>query len=162
VAGAGKNPGSQPGQGGMGQAQANGGAGQGANPEQSQGPAGGGAGRGEGNGEANGGLSNGQMPTDNGPGDGGEKTWEDIFSPQRIGGEGGDKVDVPGQPDAGVPTGVEGNFANNPNGQANVPYNQVWSNYADSVNQALDSGYIPLGMRDLIKNYFSNLDPSKK
>ncbi|HTY09135.1 MAG TPA: hypothetical protein VMF29_08220 [Candidatus Edwardsbacteria bacterium] len=160
VAGAGKGGANQPGQNGMAQAPQQG---QGSNQQQGQqGQGAGGAGRGEGNGAAQGGQENGQMSTNNGPGDGGEKPWENIFTPQRVGGQGGPNVDIPGTPDPGVPTGVEGDFANNPSGQSNVPYNQVWSDYASSVNQALESGYIPLGMRDLIKNYFSNLDPNKK
>jgi hypothetical protein len=27
------------------------------------------------------------------------------------------------------------------------------------VNRALDNGYIPLGLRDLIRDYFGSLDP---
>jgi hypothetical protein len=166
VARAGKNQTEQPGQGGMGQTPQNGmgqaGPGQGQNGPMGQ-ASNGGSGRGAGDGKPDGGgTTDNPMQTDNGAGDGGERSWDDVFAPQRIGGQGGDKVDIPGTPGAGVPTGVEGNFANNPSGQSNVPYNQVWSDYASAVNQALASGYIPLGMRDLIKNYFSNLDPGRK
>lgn len=158
VARAGKNPGTQPGQGGMGQAPSyQPGAGQ----EGAEGRSGGGAGSGDGSGDAGpGGQAGHQMPTDNDPGDGGEREYEDIFSPQRVGGEGGEDVDIPGNPDAGVPTGAEGDFAANPSGQSNVPYNEVWADYDDAVNQALESGYIPLGLRDLIKSYFGSLDPN--
>jgi len=167
VAKAGKNPkrpdqANQPGQGGVGQAPnfqpGQGGQGQGQQPGQQSG---GGSGRGEGDGQPDApGLSNGQLPTDNGPGDGGEFSFEDIFSPQRVGGEGGEQVGITGNPDAGLPTGAEGDFAANPSGQANVPYNQVYGDYAGVVNQALDSGVIPLGLKDLIKGYFSSLDPN--
>ncbi|MBN1430271.1 MAG: hypothetical protein JXB07_18015 [Anaerolineae bacterium] len=158
VSKAGKNPGNQPGQGGMGQAPG----GQGTTNQNGQGRGSSGSGRGESNGDGGpGGQAGDQMPTDNGPGDGGERDYEDIFSPQRVGGEGGEEVDIPGDPGAGMPTGVEGDLAANPSGSSNVPYNEVWSDYEGAVNQALDSGHIPLGLRDLIKNYFGSLDPKK-
>ncbi|MBN1311042.1 MAG: hypothetical protein JXB30_06445 [Anaerolineae bacterium] len=157
VARAGKNPGNQPGQGGMGQAPG----GQPGAGQSGQGPSHSGAGRGEGGGDAGPGGQAGQpMSTDNDPGDGGERPYEDIFSPQRVGGEGGEEVDVPGDPEAGMPTGVEGDLATNPSGESSRPYNEVWSDYAGAVNQALDSGYVPLDLRDLIRNYFGSLDPN--
>jgi hypothetical protein len=156
LADAGKNQAPQPGQGGMGQVQP-GGAGQG--DQQSEGPGGSGAGRGEFQGEASGGQAGDQMPTDNGPGDGGEVPYDDIYSPQRVGGEGGEDVDIPGDPGAGLPTGVEGDFAENPAGESAVPYNEVYSDYEGAVNEALEGGYVPLGLRDVIRGYFSRLDP---
>ncbi|GAB4477912.1 MAG: hypothetical protein Kow00124_21630 [Anaerolineae bacterium] len=151
----------QPGQGQMGQAgtaQGSGG-GQQEGGQQEGGIGSGGAGRGEGDGPAQGGQAGGQMPTDNGPGDGGLQEFEELYAPQRIGGEGGEQVDIPGSPDPGMPTGREGEFAQNPTGSASVPYNEVYADYAGSVNEALDSGYVPLGLRDLIRTYFSRLDP---
>jgi hypothetical protein len=152
LAGSGQGQSAQPGQAGMGQASAAG--------QQDQAGQGGGAGRGEGSGEAaSGGAAGGQMPTDNSPGDGGETPYDSVYAPQRIGGEGGEQVNIPGSPGAGQPTGTEGNFVDNPTGQASVPYSQVWADYARAVNEALDSGYVPLGLRDLIRTYFSQLDP---
>ena len=101
------------------------------------------------------------MNTDNGPGDGGESSFADIYSPQRIGGEGGDQVDIPGNPGAGLPTGNEGNFAENPQGESTVPYGDVYGDYAGAVNEALDNGYVPLGLRGLIQQYFTRLDPTE-
>lgn len=40
-----------------------------------------------------------------------------------------------------------------------VPYADVYGNYRDAANQALDEGYIPLGMRGFIRDYFSSLEP---
>jgi hypothetical protein len=165
VAGAGKpQPGNQPGQNGMGQSsqigQAPGGQGNGNQP--GQGPGGSGSGRGEGDGNPDpAGAGGNQMPQNNGAGNGGENPYGDVFDPQRIGGKGGDQVDIPGQPDAGQPTGNEGQFTDNPSGQSTVPYANVWGNYSGAVNQALDNGYVPLGLQGLIKDYFSGLDPGK-
>jgi hypothetical protein len=152
----GKSPGGQPGQpgqGGMGQAPQ---AGQGAGQMPGQGSSG--AGNEPGNGVTQGGQG-GQMPTDNGPGDGGEGEYEAVYSPQRIGGEGGENVDVPGDPGAGSPTGAEGDFTENPDGSADVPYNEVYNDYKDAANEAIDAGYIPLGLQELIKQYFTGLAP---
>ncbi|MFO7537710.1 MAG: hypothetical protein R6X32_06580 [Chloroflexota bacterium] len=40
-----------------------------------------------------------------------------------------------------------------------VPYADVYGNYRDAANQALDEDYIPLGMRGFIRDYFSSLEP---
>ena len=55
----------------------------------------------------------------------------------------------------------EGDFSENPNGQVTVPYNQVFSDYADAANHALDSDYVPLGLRDVVRDYFTSLEPKK-
>lgn len=154
--GEGQGEADQPGQSGMGQAQPmqpGQGQGQGAGPH--------GAGRGEDQGEEQGGaIGEGfEMPTDNDAGDGGIRPFDDIYSPQRVGGEGGEEVDIPGDPGAGMPTGAEGDFADNPEGESTVPYNEVYADYEGAVNEALESGYVPLGLRDLIRDYFSSLDP---
>ncbi len=153
--------GSQPGQNGMGQAQTQGsGQGSGSSDQPQQGTGSGGAGRGAADGPAQGGVASGQISTDNGAGDGGETPNSNVYAPQRVGGEGGPQLDVPGNPDSGIPI-QEGEFANNPNGQASVPYTQVYGDYSSAANQALDSGYVPLGLRGLIQQYFTRLDPSQ-
>jgi hypothetical protein len=40
-----------------------------------------------------------------------------------------------------------------------VPYNQVFSDYSNAANQALERDYIPLGLRDVVRDYFSSLEP---
>lgn len=157
VAQAGGDEASQPGEGGMGQAQA-------AQPGQGgegEGQASGGhtAGHGEDEGAEQGGLAGTDVGT-NEPGDGGETPYDDIYAPQRIGGEGGEQVDIPGDPDSGIPN-RQGEFVDNPTGNSSVDYSAVYADYEGSVNEALDSGYIPLGMRDLIQSYFSRLDPGE-
>src|SRR5439155_858593 len=108
------------------------------------------------------GQQGGPMDTNNGPGDGGETSSEQIYDPQRIGGDGGPNVDITGNPGAGAPTGNEGEMASNPNGDSSVPYDQVYGDYSSAVNQAMESGYVPLGLRNLIQLYFGNLNPNKK
>ncbi|HQA66836.1 MAG TPA: hypothetical protein PK801_00820, partial [Aggregatilineales bacterium] len=100
----------------------------------------------------------GDTPRGGGAPDGGEREAE-IYAPQRIGGEGGEQMDIPGDPDS-VPV-QEGEFADNPTGESTVPYSEVYGDYSESVNEALDTGRIPLGMRGLVQKYFSRLDPGE-
>jgi len=147
-------PGQQPGQPG----QPAPGRGTGSQPGEQ---AGGGAGEGAGTGEAIGGPISGQMPTNNDPERDEERDYEPVFAPERPGGEGGPVVDLSGEGDPGGDPGIEGDFVENPAGEAQVPYSEVYADYADAANEALESEYVPLGMRDLVRDYFSSLDPEQ-
>lgn len=117
---------------------------------------GGGAGRGEGNSEGTGGQA-GPMETDNAPGDGGLREFEPIFAPQRLGGEGGPEMELP---QGGDPGELLRELPANPEiGESTVPYNQVYADYADAANQALQDQHIPLGLRTFVRDYFSSLEP---
>lgn len=94
---------------------------------------------------------------DNNPDGLGSREYDPVFAPNNIGGEGGDEVRLQADPDE-TPL-QEGEFSSNPEGQATVPYDQVFSSYADAASRALDSDYIPLGLRDVIRDYFTSLDP---
>lgn len=54
---------------------------------------------------------------------------------------------------------IEGNFSENPSGEASVPYNQVFSDYRNAANRAINSGAVPLSMQDIVREYFSSLEP---
>ncbi|MDQ7036673.1 MAG: hypothetical protein Q9P01_18125 [Anaerolineae bacterium] len=41
-----------------------------------------------------------------------------------------------------------------------VPYNQVFRTYEDAANRALENDYVPLGMQDVVRDYFSSLQPT--
>lgn len=91
-------------------------------------------------------------------GEGGEREYEPVFAPRPP------NIDTDGpvielQPDASDAPLIEGDFGPNPFGEAVVPYNQVFGNYAEAANQALNRGYIPLGMRDIVRDYFTSLAP---
>ncbi len=85
--------------------------------------------------------------------------YEAIFAPQTQNGSGDDELRLSTDPSE-VPA-AEGEFAANPTGRSTVPYNEVFSDYANAANRALESDYIPLGMRDLIRQYFSSLEPTR-
>jgi len=64
------------------------------------------------------------------------------------------------EPDSSSAPVVEGEFAQNPAGESVVPYNEVFADYANAASRALESDYIPLGLRDVVRDYFTSLEPS--
>jgi hypothetical protein len=42
-----------------------------------------------------------------------------------------------------------------------VPYNQVFSDYSNAANEAMESDYIPLSLRDVVRDYFASLEPGQ-
>ncbi len=89
----------------------------------------------------------------------GEAEYEAVFAPRfSVQAAGTDEVELRANPDD-VPL-QEGDFEANPLGSAQVDYAQVFADYAEAANSALESGYIPLAMRDMVKSYFSSIAPS--
>lgn len=124
-------------------------------------------GSGSGSGDANGqqgGQGTPQSPTgpidQNQPGDGGQKAYDPVYVPERLGpGEGGQTVVVPPTGEDGSPVGETEGGPHEP-GQALVPYNQVYSDYQAQAASALENSYIPLGVKDYVREYFSALEPN--
>jgi uncharacterized membrane protein YgaE (UPF0421/DUF939 family) len=155
------------GQGGQGQNQGQGqgqgqgeGQGSGSTQGQNQGQ-GSGAGRGEGTGQGQGGeVGTDPIGQDNAPGDGGESVYEPIYSPYLLGGSGeGEQVDLPGSGDPGDEVVGEGPTNPQEAGSVTVPYNEVYRAYAEAVRSAIASGEVPLSLRDVVRQYFSSLEP---
>ncbi|MFQ3567557.1 MAG: hypothetical protein SNJ59_11220 [Aggregatilineales bacterium] len=88
----------------------------------------------------------------------GTRPYEQLFAPRRLGGPLGEQSLALEADDSDAPV-IEGDFVQNPTGDALVPYNQVFSDYRAAVNQALESGYVPLGLRDVVREYFTSLEP---
>jgi hypothetical protein len=147
----------QQGQGGQsGQGQA-GGAGQGASAS-SSGEAGAGSGSGDPGQPGEGGAVGGQMPTGNAPGQGLERVYEPIYVPRLLGGEGGEDVALPGTGDPDGQAQPLLGQAVEP-GEVRVPYNEVYTAYRDVASEALEGGFIPQGMKEIVRRYFSSLEP---
>ncbi len=123
-------------------------------------PGGSGAGRGTGTGDTPTGSEAGTAPIqqNNGPGDGGETSYEQIYAPSLLGGEGGPQVDLPGSGDGGQVVG-QGPITPGDPGQSLVPYSQVYSQYEQVNNQAIENGEVPAQFTQIIKNYFDSLKP---
>jgi hypothetical protein len=44
-------------------------------------------------------------------------------------------------------------------GSSSVPYREVYGDYAEEAGAALEGSYIPLGMKQYVRDYFSSLEP---
>lgn len=130
-------------------------------PEAEEGVSGAGSGDNEG-GEQTQDISDGADPTggaENNPDGTGEDQYEQVFT-----GDG----QVPNFADTSIELeaddsnqpSVEGDFQENPTGESIVPYNQVFGEYSDSANQALANAYVPLGVRDVVRDYFTSIEPT--
>ncbi|MDM8520844.1 hypothetical protein QUF64_12415 [Anaerolineales bacterium HSG6] len=100
------------------------------------------------------------MSTDNGDNEERLEDYESLAVPEHLGGEGGPLVKPDEQGAAGgVPIG---DARINPDSDSNstiVPYNEVYSDYNEAASEALDNSYIPLGMKDYVRDYFGALEP---
>ncbi len=136
--------------------------GTGENPRQSQDSAASGAGAGEGE------ASNLSLPGSGGEDQGadtnnrsrGEREiqYEALYSPSGI--DGGGREEIRLRTDASDNTLAEGDFDDNPLGESRVSYDTVFSEYQKSANRALESDYVPLGLRDVVREYFTSLEPN--
>ena len=68
--------------------------------------------------------------------------------PSYVSGSGGD-----GQSQQGGGTGTGSN------NDAIVPYTDVLQDFADFAITSLDRSYVPLGIKDYVRDYFSSLNP---
>jgi hypothetical protein len=131
----------------------------GAGQQQAQGQAGTGSGEGESAGqEGQAQAGEGPIPQADRPGQEGESEYEPVYVPQRLGeGEGeSEQVNLPGE--------GEGPYRDTPRdvdeeGQALVPYDQVYGDYSRAAAEALEGSYIPLGIKEYVREYFSALEP---
>jgi hypothetical protein len=70
----------------------------------------------------------------------------------------GTPVGLTARPGAGD-TGVAGVNVNPSTGAAQVPYQQVYGAYEEQAQKNLGSTYIPSGMKDLVRRYFTAIEP---
>jgi len=96
-----------------------------------------------------------------GTGDGTTTQTDRVYAPSFIGGQGGATINPQG------PAGQPGDRTNQPvytdptTGAAMVPINDVISAASAQAANAADSEYVPLGLRGVIHDYFSGLQPAK-
>jgi hypothetical protein len=122
------------------------------------------AGQGAGDGESNnaslegsGGQDQG-ADTDNQATGEGTSNYEAIYNPTSIDGGGRDEMRLEG--DVSDEILAEGDFEDNPIGESRVTYDTVFNAYQDAANRALESDYVPLGLRDVVYDYFTSLEPN--
>jgi hypothetical protein len=68
-------------------------------------------------------------------------------------------VTLPGSGESGEETTGAGPADPGQTGQSQVPYVEVYQEYADAYRQAIESGQVPGQFRDLVRDYFSSLEP---
>ncbi len=95
--------------------------------------------------------------TNNNPTGNREIEYEALYSPSGIDGGGQDEIRL--ETDANDTAIAEGEFDDNPIGESRVSYDTVFSDYQDAANRALESDYVPLGLRDVVRDYFTSLEP---
>jgi len=83
--------------------------------------------------------------------------YDEVYAPGRLGEEGAG-VNVGREGGEGAPVGGAPLPAPH-GGQANVPYREVYADYADQAGAALEGNYIPMGMKQYVRDYFSSLEP---
>lgn len=83
--------------------------------------------------------------------------YDEVAVPSRLEGE-GEAVDLGREDDAAAPVG--GAPLPAPTGsQATVPYREVYTEYAEQAVAALEGSYIPLALKQYVRDYFSSLEP---
>lgn len=107
--------------------------------------------------ETTGAAATDQDMTSNNPDGTGTRRFEEIYAPQTLNADGRDEIRL--EPDAGNAPIQEGDFQDNPIGEARTSYDQVYGDYADAANRALESDYVPLGLRAVVRQYFTSLEP---
>jgi chemotaxis protein histidine kinase CheA len=128
--------------------------------ESETGGAAGGAGDAEGVAQEGGIQGSGQqISQDNNPTGEGLSEYEPIYAPQAIGDQTGESLDISGSGEPGDIVTNEGNLAESPEGESTVGYDQVFSDYSNAANEAMERDHIPLSLRDVVRDYFTSLEP---
>jgi hypothetical protein len=122
-----------------------------------------GAGSGKGTGQSpqsNGGEAGSKpIPQSNGAGDGGETSYEQIYAPTLLGGQGGPQVGLPDTPGENGEVIGQGPITPGQAGQSLVPYSQVFAQYEQVNRKAIENGQIPFEFTQIIRSYFDSLKP---
>ena len=136
------------------------GLGQGQAPGQGQANGQSGSGSGQGAGQSSPGGESGASPIpQNAPSDGGQTAYEPIYAPSLLGGEGGPNVNLPGSGDNSGDVIGQGPTTPGDPGASLVPYNEVYSQYDQVNQQAMQNASIPFQFIFIIQNYFSLISP---
>jgi hypothetical protein len=77
-----------------------------------------------------------------------------------------DRLGKPGDPSYVAWTGGDGQTqqgsqtGQGTNNGSSTPYQQVFGDFYDYALTTLDRNYVPLSVKDFVRDYFSSLDPS--
>jgi hypothetical protein len=116
-----------------------------------------GAGDAEGSGAEGGIQDPGSGPSSNSPGEAGETPYEPIYAPERLGEGEGETVVVPGGGEGGP--AIEGDGTSTEQGEAMVPYAEVYAEYQEQAVTSLENNYIPPNVKSYVRAYFDAVAP---
>lgn len=83
--------------------------------------------------------------------------YDEVYVPYRLD-EQGMPVEIGREGDEGLSAG-DTLLPVSESGKATVPYREVYAGYAAKAGAALEGSYIPLGMKQYVRDYFSSLEP---
>lgn len=130
----------------------------GTQPGQGQGQGSSGSGSGDGQASPSGEAGTSPIPQ-NAPSDGGQTTYEPIYAPSLLGGEGGPDVNLPGSGDNSGDVIGQGPTTPGDPGASLVPYDEVYSQYDQINQQAMQNTSIPFQFITIIQSYFNLIRP---
>ena len=145
-------------EGEQGEGQGQEGQGQGQEGQQGQGQGQSGSGHGESTGQGTPCAPGGELG-ENAPGKEGQTPYDPVYDPERLGEGEGETVRIQVEGGEGGPPTGETEGGPRDDGQALVPYDQVYADYQAQAASALDNSYIPRGMKDYVRAYFGALEP---
>lgn len=85
---------------------------------------------------------------------------DEVYAPQRLGSD-GTQVVLPDSQGQAAPN-AQGRPNTAPGGNSTVPYEQVYGDYSQAADDAIQTGQVPAEMRDYVRDYFSSLDPRQQ
>ena len=100
-----------------------------------------------------------RITQNNGPSNGGETSYEQIYAPQLLGGENGPQVNLPSSGENNGEVIGQGPTTPGDQNQSLVPYSEVYSHYEQINNQAMENNQVPPQFTQIIRNYFDSLKP---
>jgi hypothetical protein len=101
----------------------------------------------------------GDQSTENPDGEG-ESQFAPVYAPENIDPLVNTQNTDPLQTDASQAPIQPADSFSQLNDQTNsVPYNQVFNRYVNQASSALESDYVPLGLKDVIREYFNGIQP---
>jgi hypothetical protein len=84
-----------------------------------------------------------------------------IYSPYNVDSAGEDVAVDTQEGDPGSEVVDEGTANPSGAGDVTVPYVDVYADYADAAHSAVESGEVPPNYEDIVKDYFTSLDPGR-
>ena len=86
---------------------------------------------------------------------------QQVYAPRQSRLNTGEELRIPGQDSSQGDTEVREapNLLPGSSGPSLVPYHEVYYDYLDAANEAIEQSAVPVGLKDYVRDYFSRLEP---